>query len=220
LELTLDGKPMRTPAGMAFVLPMRALAEAIAGEWNAVPEKGEIKPQFMPMTRLAATALDRVASQRAKVVEEITAYGRSDLLCYRAERPMELVARQKAVWDQWLEWLKRRHGVTLNITQGVMPVAQDDTEIEKLRRAIASVDDFALAGLFNLTAMLGSVVLALAVQAGELDAERAAAVAEIDAMFQAERWGEDVEATRQREAVRRDIATVGRYLTFLSPSEL
>jgi chaperone required for assembly of F1-ATPase len=216
----LDGKPMRTPAGNPFAVGNRNLAEAITAEWNAVPDNEEINPKWMPLTRLAATGIDRVATQRAAVLAEIAGYARTDLLCYRAERPGELVARQNAGWDPWLAWAEARFGAQLQSTQGVMPIRQDETAIERLQDALAGFDDFAVAGLFNLTAMLGSLVLALAVLQGELEIERAIALAEIDAVFQAERWGEDSEALRRREGVRRDIADVGRFLTLLSPSEL
>ena len=216
----LDGKTMRTPAGLPFLLPNRALAEAVAVEWNAVGEKAEIDPKQMPVTRLATTAIDRARTQRDQVIDEITAYGRTDLLCYRAEQPASLVERQNVGWNPWLDWLQTRFGVSLAVTQGVMPIAQDEAAIEQLRQAVARFDDFALSGLFNLTVMLGSLVLALAVLQEELDVERAADLAEIDAVFQAERWGEDHFAIKRRRDVRHDIAQVGKYLALLSPSGL
>lgn len=215
-ELALDGKAMRTPAGQPFVVARQALAEAVAAEWNAVPANGEIRPLAMPMTRLAVTAIDRIPGQRQKVVDDIAAYGRSDLLCYRAERPAELVARQAARWDPWLGWVASRYRAALKPTAGVMPVAQDEAAIARLREAVASFDDFSLTALFNLTGLLGSLVLALAVLEGELDLEQAGSLAEIDATYQAERWGEDAEASRRREAVRRDIAGIGQFLSLLS----
>jgi chaperone required for assembly of F1-ATPase len=217
-SLILDGKPMRTPGGAAFAVGSRALADAIASEWNAVADKAQINPALMPMTRLAATAIDRVRPRRQEIIDEIAAYGRTDLLCYRAESPAELVARQAIGWNAWLEWAQSQLGVKLAVTEGVMPVTQDEAAIERLKQEIARFDEFTLAGLFNLTAMLGSLVLALAVVHAKLDFARAAALAEIDAVYQAERWGEDSFATRRRDDVRRDIAEVGNFLALLSLS--
>ncbi len=218
LAPALDGKTMRTPAGAPFVLSNRALADAIAAEWNAVGEKAEIDPKRMPVTRLATTAIDRVRAQRDKVIEEIAASGRTDLLCYRAEQPVSLIERQNAGWTPWLDWAQTRFAISLAVTQGVMPVAQDEVSIARLHQAVARFDDFALAALFNLTAMLGSLVLALAVLHDELEIERAADLAEIDAVFQAERWGEDNFAIKRRRDVRHDISQAGKFLALLSPS--
>ena len=77
-RVLLDGRPMRTPAKAVLVVPTRALAEAIAAEWGAVPDKADINVSHLPLTRLAATGLDRVASQRARVIEDTAKYAGSD----------------------------------------------------------------------------------------------------------------------------------------------
>jgi len=213
--VVLDGKPMRTPAGKAFELPTLALARAIAEEWAAVPEKGEISPQTMPLTRLAMTALDRAAPQSAKVVDDIAAYGGSDLLCYRADQPLELVRRQTEGWDPMVAWAREAHGAVLAVTVGVMPVAQASEAVAALRQPVEHCNDFELSALFQLTAGTGSVVLALAVLQSRLTADEASDLAEIDAAWQLERWGEDAEATARRTRLRADMLAAGRFLALL-----
>ncbi|MGE0659098.1 MAG: ATP12 family chaperone protein [Reyranellaceae bacterium] len=217
--VTLDGKPIRTPSARLFAVPSGALAQAIAGEWAAVPDKGEIRPQDMPMTRLAMTALDRAAEQREKVVADIAAYGGSDLLCYRAEEPPELVRRQATGWDPLLEWARTSHGVTLTVTAGVMPVAQSPAALAALRAIVEPCDDFQLSALYQLVAGFGSLVLALAVLQGRLTGEAASDLAEIDAAWQAERWGEDAEAAARRARLRADMLAAARFLTLLRATD-
>ena len=60
--VALDGKPMRTPGKNELVLPNEALAAAIAAEWEA--QREEIRPATMPLFRLAANAIDRIAPQQ------------------------------------------------------------------------------------------------------------------------------------------------------------
>ena len=98
----LDGRPVRTPAKAALRLPGRAMAQAIAAEWDA--QEDEIAPATMPFTRTANAAIDKVTPQRAEVAAMLAAYGDSDLLCYRADRPAELVRRQAESWDPALDW--------------------------------------------------------------------------------------------------------------------
>src|SRR5687768_15600135 len=80
--IALDGKPMRTPGKNDLAVPSEALAAAIAAEWDA--QQDEIRPATMPLTRLAATAIDRTAVQRELVVAETAGYAGTDLVCYRA----------------------------------------------------------------------------------------------------------------------------------------
>src|SRR5262249_43361376 len=75
--VTLDGKPVATPAGRPLVLPSEGLAEAIAEEWRS--QEVTIKPAGMPLTTLATTAIDRLIPAPASAVAEIAAYAESDL---------------------------------------------------------------------------------------------------------------------------------------------
>ncbi len=95
--IVLDGRPVRTPAKAPLAVPSRALAEAIACEWQAQGER--VDPDSMPLTRIASIAIDLVAPRRDSVIAEIAKYAGTDLVCYRAERPPELVARQHATWQ-------------------------------------------------------------------------------------------------------------------------
>src|SRR5437588_11150230 len=65
-RILLDGKLMRTPAKAVLAVPTHALAEAIAAEWRAVPDKAEINVSHLPLTRLAATAVGRITIQRER----------------------------------------------------------------------------------------------------------------------------------------------------------
>lgn len=213
--VTLDGKPIRSPAGKKFAVPSAALAEAIAEEWAVVPEKGEIEPEKMPLTRLAMTGLDRASEQRDKVVADIAAYGGSDLLCYRAAEPVALVAKQTIGWDPLLVWAEEALGARLMVTVGVMPVPQSDQALAALRHPLEKCTDLELSALFQLTAGFGSLVLALAVLKRRITAEQGSDLAEIDALWQLERWGEDAEAEARRVRLRGDMLAAGRFLTLL-----
>ncbi|QUS36586.1 ATP12 family chaperone protein [Falsirhodobacter algicola] len=187
----LDGRPVRTPAKAPLRLPTRALAERIAAEWDA--QEGEVRPHTMPATRMANSAIDKVGPQRALVIEELARYGGSDLLCYRAEEPDELVARQRA-WDPLLDWAAADLGSPLAVTAGVIPVAQPEPSLVRLRDHVAARSDFEIAALHDLVAISGSLVLALAVAARRLDGTTAFDLSRLDETFQAEKWGIDPES--------------------------
>lgn len=212
-KILLDGKPLVTPAKVPLLLPTRPLGEAIAGEWMQQGEK--IKPQSMPLTRLAATAIDRVRPRRELVIEEVAGYAATDLLCYRAHEPPALVARQAEVWQPVLDWLQQRFDAHLLVTRGVSPVQQSALSLARLRAAVAAEDDLHLAALQALTGTLGSLALALAVRQGELDPEAAFEVSQLDESFQIERWGSDAEAMLRREEIRQDILDTARFLALL-----
>ncbi len=126
----LDGRPVKTPASAPLLLPTRAMAEAIAAEWDA--QQGEIRPETMPMARFAHSAIDKVTPQFDAVAEIVAAYGASDLLCYRAETPERLVARQAEGWDPLLAWAGEALGAPLRTGSGVIPVDQPAESLDAL----------------------------------------------------------------------------------------
>jgi chaperone required for assembly of F1-ATPase len=209
----LDARPVLTPARAPMRLPCRGLAEAIAGEWAA--QGDEVAPATMPLTRLAATAIDRVAPRRRRVVDEIAGFGESDLLCYRAAAPPELVARQAAAWQPLLDRAAERFGARLAVTQGVAPLCQERAALEALRRRIEACDDMVLAALHSATTITGSAVIGLLLAAGEIELEAAWEAAEIDNVFQSERWGADAAAEAASAARRRDLQAAARFLALL-----
>lgn len=213
--VTLDGKPIRTPRQLAFRVPHRALAEAVACEWRDQGQRVDVRA--MALTRFSNTAIDRVADQRAEVIREITAYGGTDLVCYRAEEPPELVARQSAHWDPLLDWLAEEQGVRLMARAGITPYQQTAEALAALHSVVAAFTDFPLAALHMATATSGSVVIALALAAQRIDAGQAWAAALVDELFQAERWGEDAEAVRRRETVRADLEAAERFFALCRP---
>ncbi len=169
----------------------------------------------MPLTRFANTAIDRVAPQRRLAVEQIAEFVGTDLVCYRAARPPELAARQQAVWQPLVDWAVLRYDAPLEITAGVIPVAQPPASLRAFEAAVAALDDFALAALHLATASCGSLVIALALVEGRLDADEAFAVSQLDESFQIEAWGEDPEQADRRRALAGDIAAAAQFLGLL-----
>ena len=191
----LDGRTIRTPAKAALTLPSHALAEALAVEWEAQAE--QINPATMPMTRTANSAIDKVVPQRAEVADMLAAYGDSDLTCYRADQPAELVARQAEGWDPLLDWADDALGARLAPRTGIMHKPQDPEALARLAAEVHALDHFRLAAFHDLVALSGSLVIGLAVAKGHLDPETGWRLSRIDEDYQAEVWGEDEEAAEQ-----------------------
>ena len=209
----LDDKALLTPAKRSLVVPSAALAAAIAEEFQA--QGAKLRPHTMPLMRLASTAIDLVARRRDDVVAEIAAYAGTDLLCYRADQPPALAARQHAVWQPLLDWATLRYDAPLGITAGVVPVTQPATTLRALAVAVAAYEPMRLTALHAVTTASGLLILALALLEGELDPDAAFAAAQLDENFQIERWGEDYEAADRRAALKADIATAARFAALL-----
>ena len=207
-EILLDGKHVKTPARRVLTAPTRALAEAIAAEWDA--QKDVIDPAHMPLTRLANAAIDAVADAPIPVAEEIAEYLGTDLLCYRADAPVGLVEMQALAWDPVLAWAREQFGARFVLAQGVVHVPQPREAIAAVCAAIPG-EPWRLAAVSSITTLTGSALLALALAHDALDAEAAWAAAHVDEDWQMSQWGKDdlaLERRAFREAEFRAAVTV------------
>lgn len=209
VSLRLDGKPVRTPGKAELVLPTKALAEAVADEWRGQGER--IDPATMPLTRLANSVIDGVKGREDAVKDDILGYGRSDLVCYRAEGPEKLVALQTKHWDPVAAWAKTELHAPMHLAEGVMHVTQDEASLDAIAARLAEFDAWGLAALHVMTGLTGSALLALAVGLGRLSPKEAWAAAHVDEDWQIGQWGEDDDAKARRENRHRDFAAAARF---------
>lgn len=211
--IRLDGRPVRTPGRAPLALPTPALAHAVADEWRAVGDS--IDPRAMPLTGLANAAIDRVAPDPQAFAAGLAAYAESDLLCYRAESPAELVAREEAAWDPLLAWARKRYDIHFETISGVMHQPQPAATIARLADAVASRPPFALVALQPIVTIAGTLVGALALAEKAIGADDLWSAAIVDETWQAELWGEDPEAAKARAARRQDFDSAVRFLSLL-----
>lgn len=213
----LDGRTLRTPAKAAFVVPSRALAEAAAAEWAA--QEGEIHPGKMPVTRAINSAIDKVTPQRVAVLDMLLSYAETDLVCYRAEGPAGLVARQTEAWDPCLAWVRDRFGVEMLAVAGVMHFPQPAEVGAVFRAHVTPWSAHKITGLHDLVTLSGSFVLGLAVAEGRFDAAEAWALSCVDEDWQAAQWGRDDEAEAASAEKAQGFAAAARYLSLLDAED-
>ena len=209
----LDGRPAKTPAGARLLLPTRALAELVVTEWSAVGE--HVNFGLMPATRLAFTAIDRIGAVRDAVAQETAAYAASDLICYFAEGPEALAAREEAGWGPMLDWAREALGLELVRAAGIAHRPQPPETVVRVAALAGELDDFSLAGLSWAAALFGSAVLALAVQRARLGGREAFALSRLDEAFQEERWGVDEEAAARTAALGAEAELLERWFAAL-----
>jgi chaperone required for assembly of F1-ATPase len=213
-RVLLDGRSPKTPAGAALVLPTEAAARLVADEWTAQGE--HLDPATMPATRLAATAIDRIPLARTETGEEIARYAGSDGLCYFADDPESLIARQQAEWGPWLSWAERTLSVRLIPASGIAHVSQPPESLARVRDLALALDDFSLTGLATAVGLFGSAVLALAVQRGALGGDDAYDLSRLEEAHQESQWGIDADAADRTANRRAQAELLDRWFRSLA----
>jgi chaperone required for assembly of F1-ATPase len=210
--VSLDGKPLRTPANALLLLPAEKAARLVAEEFAVQVET--IDPMSMPVYRLFNTAIDGVASDPQAVLEDILRFASSDLVCYRADSPQSLADREAEAWDPVIDWARSSLGARFLLAEGVMHVQQPRETIAAIAIHLRQrMEPLRLAALHVMTGLMGSALLALAVDFGELDPQAAWDAAHVDEDFQSEQWGLDAEAVARRAVRKRDMMAAATLLS-------
>ena len=212
-HVTLDGKPVRSPARASLALPTAAFADAVAAEWDAQAET--LKPATMPLTGFAYAAIDRVIPDVPAFAAGLAAFAETELLCYRADGPPALVARQAAEWDPLLTWARRRYDNDFVVTTSIVHAAQPPATLARLATAFTAFDAFRLAALHPVVTICGSAVIGLAVAERHLDGAGAWTAGQLDELWQAEQWGTDPLAAAAAAERQAALNTAVRLLDLL-----
>ena len=217
--ILLDGRPMHLPGGAVLRIDHQSLALAIADEWQAAGggKGGEMSFADAPLTRLAGTALHRVAPDPLPVVDAIARYAESDLAMLPRGTASTSWSRGRCRHGSHGWTGLRRPTTPLRVGSGIAYVKQHRSSVGALRTAVAALDVPALAALGVVVPALGSLVLGLAMAEGRLDAASAHELGALDELFQAEAWGEDAEASARRAAIAADVALAARFLQLTRP---
>lgn len=213
-SVELDQRPIKTPAKATLTLPTPALAEAISEEWDR--QGAQLDLQGMTLTRLANVAIDRTPDTRADLADELARYASTDVTCHLADGPRALQARQEAAWQPWRIWAGQSLNVTLLPVIGVMASPQPEASLDAVREHALSLDNFRLTGLAWGCSLLGSAVLALAVEQAQLAAPDALRASCVDEDWQIEQWGEDEEASQIRARREVEAAALGTWFDALT----
>lgn len=212
--ISLDEREVKTPMGLPFIVKTETLASVIRKEWDDQVE--HIDPNSMPIYKFAVTSLDRVSTQRSAVVDELSAYGASDLLCYREDRDLKLAEYQDQVWQPFLDWAAEMFSVNFVVSKGIMPGDQDQESISKLRDAVDKFDDYQLSGLHTLVTVSGSLVLGLAAAYNQSPLDDIIKASFLDDLWQQDKWGYDEEVAVRLKNHRKLIEDAHHYLQLLS----
>lgn len=212
-QVQLDTRNLRTPKAALMVLPTRAVADLVAAEWDA--QTAVIEMATMHATRLANTAIETIGGSRDGVADQIADYAGTDLVCYFADAPEALVARQEAAWAPMLARAEAEEGLRFERCVGIIHRPQPSETLTKVRELALSLDDFTLAGLAFGVPLFGSAVLAIGVLRGWIDGEAAYDLSRVDEAFQEAQWGVDEEAAERTARLRVEAAVLDRWFRAL-----
>ena len=195
----LDKRILKTPLKRELVLPNLNLAQEIVKEWDQ--DSKNINTESMIFYGLISTSLDKIIDNKNLYINDILDYIDTDLICYRAENPKELVELQKNKWDPIIFLIENYIGTKVHVFEGVLPKKQDATVHNRLNNLIHQFDIFEISVLHRITNITGSIFLSLCVFKKDISKNEVFELSFLDELWQAENWGFDEETSRKRKEI-------------------
>lgn len=208
--IRLDGRPLKNQVSKAeFILSSRVLADAVAREWQDTGEEFDLSA--LPLTALTMGAAALTPEQRHAVTARIIEGARTDVLCFWAPYPAALVLLQKEKWQPVIDWANER-GCAFRPTQELsVPALADETKAY-LEKRLDELESIPLACVHLISGGCQSVLLALAVLEGRIEAGEAFELSCLEEAFQNQFWTSDEEAVKAREARKKDVLLAASVL--------
>lgn len=195
-QVMLDTRALKTVKGGLQVVPTRALAQALADEWDSQGEK--VDPATMPLRDMADYAIDIVADDPTALIDKAVQYGDTDTLLYRADPDEPLYARQQEMWEPIVTAMEARLGAKFTRISGIIHRAQSDDVLAQLRGELTGQSPFALTAIELMTHLAASLITGLSAAQTDADARALWDAASLEEDWQAEEWGRDEEAEERR----------------------
>ena len=198
-QIMLDERILQTPLKRELVLPNLNLTQEIVKEWDQ--HSKNINTESMIFYSLISTSLDKIIDNKNLYINDILDYVDTDLLCYRAENPKELVELQKNKWDPIILLIEKYIQTRVRVFQGVLPKKQHSTVHVRLNNLINQFDIFEISALHRLTNITGSIFLSLCVLKKDILSNEVFELSFLDELWQAENWGFDDETSKKRKEI-------------------
>lgn len=209
-EILLDKRILKTPMQKDLIFSNYKIAKETALEWD-IDEK-EINTENMVFYGLISTAIDKINNDKVSYIENVLGFINTDLICYRADGPNELVDLQNSSWNPIISFIKKYIDVELKFFIGVMPSKQSLEIFNRLKTLINSFSDIEISALHRMTNLTGSIFISICILKGDVLKNEAFELSFLDELYQAKNWGIEEESLDKRDKIAKEL---NRIISFV-----
>jgi chaperone required for assembly of F1-ATPase len=216
-QILLDKKILKTPMQNDLTFPNYRISYETSLEWDI--NSNELDTDKMVFFGIFSTAIDRIVNERVLYINEIMKFVDTDMICYKAEKPNELVELQNKHWNPILLIIKRYIGLEIEFFRGVMPRNQNKQIHNKIKKLINKFSNLELSILYRLTNITGSIFISLCIIKGDIIKKHICQLCFLDELWQAENWGVEEEAAKKRDEVSKELKKIITLVNYLKEKD-
>ena len=209
-EILLDNNILKTPLKNELIIPNAKIAEEIYKEWDQ--GTNFLNTDNMVFYGIISTSIDKIFDNRKQYIEDVLDFVDTDLICYRANKPIDLVQWQSKNWDPIISKVESYINNKIQVFKGIMPSKQDKEIHLKITSLLTKFSDLEIAVLHRITNITGSIFLTLCVLKNDTVKKNTFKLSYLDELWQAKDWGYEEEALKNREIINSEL---NRFIYFL-----
>jgi len=156
-------------------------------------------------------AEEDVVSNRQDIIEKMVEFAKTDSLLYW-DTHGELAQKQEQLWGPILQWANKEINVRCKTTDSLSVPRQNVCMSDNLRQFLNSLSDKELAAFYLAAMNMHSELLAAALVKGKINAAQAHEAANLEELWQAEKWGKDPEAEKRRHILWKELEEIEAFL--------
>ena len=202
-EILLDENALKTPMKKELTIQNTKIAEEIQKEWNQ--DKNILDTDAMIFYGIISTSIDKIINNRISYINDILSFIDTDLICYRAEEPNDLVQWQSKNWDPILLKVEKYINNKIDVFKGIMPLKQNKGIKFKITKFLTKFSDLEIIALHKITNITGSIFLSLCILNNDITKEKVFELSYLDELWQAKNWGYEKEASKKREKINTEL---------------
>jgi chaperone required for assembly of F1-ATPase len=201
--ILLDNTKLKTPLRNELIFSNHLIAKEVLKEWDQ--NSDIINTDDLVFYGLLSTSIDRVREEKNSYINDIINFIDTDLICYRADGPNDLVSHQNKYWDPIVLLIEKYIDTNVTIFKGVMPSKQSSKVHHRFKNLIVELSDVQISVLHRITNLVGSVFLSLCILKKDLTNKQAFELSFLDELWQAENWGYEEDASEKRKKIRTEL---------------
>ena len=205
----INGKTAKTPEGNLMELPTSKLAQIILKNYKSYKTKRN--NTIVSPIRLANTAIDMVAKDKNNYIKQLCSYANSDLVCYFASSPEDLVKKQNKSWLPLITFMQDFYNINILYTTEIFSINQTKESLSKLKVILNKKNNFELSAISVLSQLTSSIIISLALVNDKINVKNTFELSNLEEIYQSTFWGKDEEAFTRLKAISVDIKNVKKY---------
>lgn len=153
-----------------------------------------------------------VQKNKNAIIDRLVNFALNDVLLFWST-DKKVQKEQEKSWSPIIVWANQTVNVDFKKTDSLEVQSENVNTSSRLKDYLSSLSDKELSGFYIAALNMRSVLLALALVKGKINANEAFELSELEELYQARKWGTEPVAEARRNSIKNLLISTEKYLS-------